>query len=700
VTRYEYRPDLAVERYDLGGGKKTFQPWFYQNDEWHVGAGAEIWPFYGTVGQEDQIIEVEGEKCVHVLRSQGIASLTHPGHQRDETSCIARYKGLAQAGIKKVIFISDNDKPGRAYAAKFCAWAQQAGIEFKVLPAEEIWSELPDAGSVDDMPAEQLSTLIPAALAAKAGVKPASITRVSHDKVRQELQALYDGGPETIAGIAAAIADIASANGITTYDAKRIWDSLEEDHQIATEASSGAQAILNRQALQDRRNTISLKDYLPDSVCQSVETLVTNLSCDPLTAISVVLTTVSGALKTGHRIDAGDGLFVKEPVMWTLLAGPSGSGKSPIMRHLCRDRMRLVLNHYSAISDQVLENFYKMYADIPKNKKLEEPEPLATCITDFTTESLNRIVVDNHQNGLGTFMYSEEVKEIIGNFDEYKAGGKGRGKETLLCLFDGNVNAQHRLSRKTKIVNGKVQNALLGGVQPGVFRTMVEKGDDAGLYARCLVIPIPQKFVEPDFCRSTEQLAHVHNAERNLENFYLRAATTDPIVMRLSPEAVNMFSSLAADTHRKQLMVTLDSQRAVYGKRLGYVLQVALTMHVASVAAKECSQDERYLSLATLAKAVKFVDLLQAYAVLEQQESQMQSAGSFDLPRRIHNFAKARGGVTAREFMNSCVGSKLRKIIKTPQVRVAMEQLVLINLGKWSGSGKGQTFVACGEYPD
>lgn len=704
ATTYQYNPELRVIRYDYESKKKEFQPQFFFNGHWNIGKGAEIWPFYGSLGYagETFVLEVEGEKCVDVLRAQGIAAITHPGHQRDEVSCRARYEGLKQANIERVYFIADNDAPGRKKATAFLAAANLAQIELRIIPAESMF-DVPEGGSVDDMPADQLSALVSAAITTSSTAKIAPLSRTSYAKIKKALQELHESGLDSAADIQTGIADIASAHDAQAFDVRRIWDSLEEDKAAEVEALSSSVAIIRRQELEEKRRSVALSDYLPEAACSAIEVLTDNLACDPLIAVSVVLTTASGVFRAGHRLDAGDGLFVKEPVIWTLLAGPSGSGKSPIMRHLCRDRLRLVASHYNQLSMDAEIEWEARYGMLPKARRPDKPEPLRTCVSDFTTESLNGIISDNHEKGLPTFIYSEEVKEILGNFDEYKSAGKGRGKEAFLCLFDGNVNAQHRVGRRSKMIVGKVQNALLGGVQPGVLRKMIEEGDDAGLYARCLMVPIVNQYVEPNFFRTPEEIQSVHMAEQALENFYLRCLGLPPLVLRLERDAIDLFVALSKDTYDKTQAVSLESQRAVYGKRLGYVLQVSLAMHLCRVSAGEADPEEPYVSKQTLAKAVKFVDLLQSYAIIEQQESQMQRHGSFDLNRRIHVYAKNNGGCTASDFAANCIPVRYRASIKTTHVKAAMDQLVSMELGEWAeGSGRRPKarFMARGRFPD
>lgn len=289
TTTYQYREDLRTVRYDYEGDKKKkFIVQFFFNGRWHTESGPDTWPFYGSLDPNGSTsaLEVEGEKCVEILRANGIAAITHPGHQRDETSCRARYAGLATVGIKTVYYIADNDAPGRKKAASFLAAAKLAEIDLRIIPAESIY-EVPDGGSVDDMPPEQLSSLIAVAIKKASGAKLPDLNRVSYGAIKKALQEFYETSPSSSADIQAGIADIASAHDASTFDVRRVWDSLEDDRQVESEALGASAAIVARQGIADKRKAVRLADYLPESICNAVETITANLACDPLTAVSV-----------------------------------------------------------------------------------------------------------------------------------------------------------------------------------------------------------------------------------------------------------------------------------------------------------------------------------------------------------------------------------------------------------------------------
>lgn len=702
-TTYHYSPGLKIVRHDYPEGKKKdFQPKFLHNGEWHSGSGPETWPFYGIVDQANKayVLEVEGEKCVDVLRAAGIAAITHPGHQRSETPCRARYAGLSNAGIKKVYYIADNDSPGRKHAASFQKAAQSEGIEMLIIPAEEIYPDLPESGSVDDMPPDSLASLVLAAIRTSAGMRPAPLNRTSYSAVKNALADLEHSSTLASADIQTCIADIASEHKAAVFDVRRIWDSLVEDRLVADEALSARTSILQRQELESRRKSIRLIDYLPESICSSVETITQNFSCDALMAAAIVLTTAAGALRAGHRIDVGDGVFVKQPVVWLLICGASGDGKSPPMTHLSERRFWRVIDYYNQLSTEAEREYDFRYGSVPKRDRPDKPEPLRTLVSNVTTEALTGIVTDNHSKGLPTFFYSEEAVEIIGNFDQYKAG-KGRGKEQFLGLYDGKLAASHRVGRRSKMITGLVQNAFLGAIQPGVLRLVMEEGDSSGLFARFLPCPVPAGiYKKPNFSRTPSELMVVNMAERCLDDFYYQCLNVRPLALRLDADAIDLFTILHKDTWEKTQALYLESQRAVLGKRLGYILQLALVIHLCDVATGGTSDEELYVSKQTLARAAIMVDILQCYAIVEQQESQMRRHGAFDMPRKIHSHALNANGCTASQFITACVPASMRSRITPAQVGAAMDQLTEAGLGEWQKKGRSRIFVASGRYPD
>jgi hypothetical protein len=122
-----------------------------------TGAGPDPWPLWREAdalqhGPGQWIAEGEGEKCGAWLRAGGMVAVSQPGHDHTVASIRARYERLAGAGVAGVVYLSDNDATGDRKAAQCSAAAAAVGLPFLVLPAADVWPDLPAGGSIDDAP--------------------------------------------------------------------------------------------------------------------------------------------------------------------------------------------------------------------------------------------------------------------------------------------------------------------------------------------------------------------------------------------------------------------------------------------------------------------------------------------------------------------------------------------------------------------
>lgn len=142
--------------------------------QWVAKSGPDPWPWYHqqvafTHGRGLWIVEAEGEKCADHTRAGGYIGTSHPGHDRGEPALISRYTALQQAGISGVVYLADHDKTGTEKALKNQTAATKAALPYLIIPAADVWSDLPLGGSIDDAPgssAERMQTLVAAIPAA------------------------------------------------------------------------------------------------------------------------------------------------------------------------------------------------------------------------------------------------------------------------------------------------------------------------------------------------------------------------------------------------------------------------------------------------------------------------------------------------------------------------------------------------------
>ena len=104
-------------------------------------------------GFEDKVLpEVEGEKCTRLLAEAGFASITQPGCKHSEELIAARYADLKSSGIRFVAYLGDNGDTGRRKGETCARAAASVGLPFIVIDLVELFPDLPQGGSIDDVP--------------------------------------------------------------------------------------------------------------------------------------------------------------------------------------------------------------------------------------------------------------------------------------------------------------------------------------------------------------------------------------------------------------------------------------------------------------------------------------------------------------------------------------------------------------------
>ncbi len=174
---YRYSDTQRVERVPLADGDKAFYASHFGilvpflDDQWQTGSGPDPWPVFhqdDTIGAEGWILETEGEKCAEIASSEGLVTISQPGHARTIEQIVPRYQALKAGGCPGVVYLADHDGPdrplhqqeGRRRAENAAEAAAQAGLPMLVIPAIDLWPGLPDGGSIDDAPGDTGSAIL------------------------------------------------------------------------------------------------------------------------------------------------------------------------------------------------------------------------------------------------------------------------------------------------------------------------------------------------------------------------------------------------------------------------------------------------------------------------------------------------------------------------------------------------------------
>jgi len=123
--------------------------------KWVKGAGKDLclcWNERCLAFADGTPLYAEGEKSAAAACDAGLLGVSIPGHEASSlgkcTAALARHKGL---GVKVVAYLADNDDAGKKKSSVMASAALAAGLPFVGVNAGDVWPDLPESGSIEDL---------------------------------------------------------------------------------------------------------------------------------------------------------------------------------------------------------------------------------------------------------------------------------------------------------------------------------------------------------------------------------------------------------------------------------------------------------------------------------------------------------------------------------------------------------------------
>jgi hypothetical protein len=203
------------------------------------------------------ILGLEGETCVEAARSLGLVAITWQGSSWSTEELKAGLTKLKGAGIKGLVYLPDNDEPGRKKAELVVSAAE--AIDFPVLVVDPLtlWKEMPDKGDLDDWIAwgdrngiERKDLIQRLEQAIKKTVEAQKMKATSEskpnksDRLKLEIQA-YLQSPDIFDKVRIK-GEICSSYRINTHDFNLLCQALEKQNSTPQANTFGFDDFINQ----------------------------------------------------------------------------------------------------------------------------------------------------------------------------------------------------------------------------------------------------------------------------------------------------------------------------------------------------------------------------------------------------------------------------------------------------------------------
>lgn len=442
-------------------------------------------------------------------------------------------------------------------------------------------------------------------------------------------------------------------------------------------------------------------DCLPSRLRSYVEAVAIHTQTPMDMAAGAALGVLAACLQGKVKVEGNIGHY-EQTSLYIFLIAPPGSRKSAVIHamtaaiedyeqkynegnktamrrnkqereSLQRDINRLTRQlevKYDTLTELELQHTQDKLAELPEIK------PLQIFTDDCTSESMIRLLRDNH--GRMSLISAEggAFDNIVGRYT------KKPNLDVWLKGICGDTIRVDRINREPDYIRNPALSMIISA-QPGVLSELMQSSllDGRGFLARLFYINIPSAAMPKSF-RSAPIPATIREDYDNLIFHLLDLSENEPITLHLAPEAINQMDELCHSVEA-YLRNEHRDMREWGSKYIGLVLRTAGLLHIAADGAGDIQTEtvENAIRIGNYA----FHHALYAYSILGADET---------VEKALHVVTKLRKlsvtSISRSDLYQKCRGRFFREAKEMEPALNLLEQhgYIWLDVPAYSGVGR------------
>ena len=442
-------------------------------------------------------------------------------------------------------------------------------------------------------------------------------------------------------------------------------------------------------------------DCLPSRLRSYVEAVAIHTQTPMDMAAGAALGVLAACLQGKVKVEGNIGHY-EQTSLYIFLIAPPGSRKSAVIHamtaaiedyeqkynegnktamrrnkqereSLQRDINRLTRQlevKYDTLTELELQHTQDKLAELPEIK------PLQIFTDDCTSESMIRLLRDNH--GRMSLISAEggAFDNIVGRYT------KKPNLDVWLKGICGDTIRVDRINREPDYIRNPALSMIISA-QPGVLSELMQSSllDGRGFLARLFYINIPSAAMPKSF-RSAPIPATIRKDYDNLIFHLLDLSENEPITLHLAPEAINQMDELCHSVEA-YLRNEHRDMREWGSKYIGLVLRTAGLLHIAADGAGDIQTEtvENAIRIGSYA----FHHALYAYSILGADET---------VEKALHVVTKLRKlsvtSISRSDLYQKCRGRFFRDAKEMEPALNLLEQhgYIWLDVPAYSGVGR------------
>lgn len=325
---------------------------------------------------------------------------------------------------------------------------------------------------------------------------------------------------------------------------------------------------------------------------------------------------------------------------------------------------------YDTLTELELQHTQDKLAELPEIK------PLQIFTDDCTSESMIRLLKDNHGRMALISAEGGAFDNIVGRYT------KKPNLDVWLKGICGDTIRVDRINREPDYIRNPALSMIISA-QPSVLSEIMQNGllDGRGFLARLFYINIPSAAMPKSF-QSAPIPAGIQEGYDNLIFQLLDLSENEPITLHLAPEAINQMDELCHSVEA-YLRNEHRDMREWGSKYIGLVLRTAGLLHIAADGAGDIQMEtvENAIRIGSYA----FHHALYAYSILGADET---------VEKALHVVTKLRKlsvtSISRSDLYQKCRGRFFRDAKEMEPALNLLEQhgYIWLDVPAYSGVGR------------
>ena len=442
-------------------------------------------------------------------------------------------------------------------------------------------------------------------------------------------------------------------------------------------------------------------DCLPSRLRNYVEAVAIHTQTPMDMAAGAALGVLAACLQGKVKVEGNIGHY-EQTSLYIFLIAPPGSRKSAVIHAMTaaiedyeqkynegnktamrrnkqeRESLQRDINRLTRQLEVKYDTLTELELQHTQDKLVELPEikPLQIFTDDCTSESMIRLLKDNHGRMALISAECGAFDNIVGRYT------KKPNLDVWLKGICGDTIRVDRINREPDYIRNPALSMIISA-QPGVLSELMQSSllDGRGFLARLFYINIPSAAMPKSF-RSAPIPATIREDYDHLIFHLLNLSENEPITLHLAPEAINQMDELCHSVEA-YLRNEHRDMREWGSKYIGLVLRTAGLLHIAADGAGDIQTEmvENAIRIGSYA----FHHALYAYSILGADET---------VEKALHVVTKLRKlsvtSISRSDLYQKCRGRFFRDAKEMEPALNLLEQhgYIWLDVPAYSGVGR------------